>query len=67
LYGPFDVPWQPLAPSNASFDASLRARDPRWGVRSLVEVERAAAAAGFALAASHPMPANNLTLVFHRG
>ena len=66
LYGPFDVPWQPLAPSNRAFDASLRSRDPSWGVRDLVDVEAVASRHGFALDATHMMPANNLTLVFRR-
>jgi len=64
LYGPFDVPWQPLVASNARFDASLRSRDPSWGIRALDDVEAAAAAVGLSLTATHLMPANNLTLVF---
>jgi len=66
LYGPFDVPWQPLAPSNQAFDASLKQRDPSWGVRHLDEMEAVAATHGFALHGTHLMPANNLTLVFRR-
>lgn len=65
LYGPFVVDGD-TAPSNREFDASLRARDPRWGVRELREVEREARAHGLELAAQLPMPANNLTLVLRR-
>ena len=66
LYGPYHVGGNPTAPSNAAFDESLRARNPEWGVRHLEDVERAANAAGFALAETIPMPANNFTLVFRR-
>jgi len=64
VYGPFIVEGEPLAPSNAAFDADLRARDPRWGLRSLAQVEGAARAAGLALAERAAMPANNLMLRF---
>ncbi len=66
LYGPYHVGGNPTAPSNAAFDESLRARNPEWGVRHLEDVERAANTAGFALAETIPMPANNFTLVLHR-
>jgi hypothetical protein len=65
LYGPFVVDGD-TAPSNREFDASLRARDPRWGVRELRDVERQARAHGLELAAQIPMPANNLTVVLRR-
>lgn len=65
LYGPFVVDGQ-TAPSNREFDASLRARDPRWGVRELRDVERQARAHGLVLEAQVPMPANNLTVVLRR-
>ena len=66
LYGPYRFEGASLAPSNADFDASLRARDPRWGVRDLDEVKRAAKAAGFTLATVVAMPANNHSVVFRR-
>lgn len=66
LYGPFAEGGRHTAPSNEAFDASLRARDSRWGVRDLDDVRRVAEAAGFRLEARHEMPANNLTLVFRR-
>ncbi len=64
VYGPFVVEGEPLAPSNAAFDADLRQRDARWGLRSLREVQVAALAAGLVLAERRDMPANNLMLRF---
>jgi hypothetical protein len=64
LYGPFRRLSVPTAPSNEDFDASLRARDPAWGLRALEEV--AAAATGFAAPHIIEMPANNLIVVFRR-
>lgn len=64
LYGPFLRGGRHTAPSNADFDASLRARDPRWGVRDLDEV--IALAADFDVTGIEAMPANNLTAVFRR-
>ncbi len=66
LYGPFRRDGAHTAPGNAVFDAELRARDPAWGLRDLEAVAEAAAAQGFAPPIVEPMPANNLTLVFHR-
>ena len=67
LYGPFKRRGAHIAPSNADFDASLKARDPRWGVRDLdFEIVPLAAAAGLALEEIVAMPANNLSVVFRR-
>lgn len=64
LYGPYRRAGVPTAASNEAFDASLQARDPAWGLRSVEEV--ATAAEGFALAEVAEMPANNLMLLFRR-
>ncbi len=66
LYGPFKQGGAHTAPSNAEFDASLRAQDARWGVRDLEAVARIASAAGFAAPVVEVMPANNLSVIFHR-
>ncbi|HZO46081.1 MAG TPA: DUF938 domain-containing protein [Xanthobacteraceae bacterium] len=66
LYGPFKENGEHTAPSNAAFDASLRARDPQWGVRDLGDVRALAAAHGFDFVERVAMPANNLSLVFRR-
>jgi SAM-dependent methyltransferase len=66
IYGPFRVDGVPTAPSNEAFDAELRARDPRWGLRRLADVQEQAGAAGLALRESAPLPANNRLLVFGR-
>ncbi len=64
VYGPFIVDGEPLAPSNAAFDADLKARDARWGLRRLAEVQAAAQQAGLVLAERRALPANNLLLKF---
>ena len=66
LYGPFSEPDVPTAVSNLEFDASLKARDPAWGLRSLEAVDDLAAEAGLTRTARHTMPANNLALVYRR-
>ena len=66
LYGPYRAGGVHTAPSNAAFDASLRERDPRWGVRDQEEVVAEAAARGLVLEDVVEMPANNRTLVLRR-
>ena len=65
-YGPYCFAGAFTAPSNAAFDASLRARDPAWGVRDVRDLEQAAAQVGLRLVETIPMPANNHSLVFRR-
>lgn len=66
-YGPYFEEGVTAAEGNVSFDASLRARDLRWGIRRLVDVAAEAGKVGLRLRARHAMPANNLLLVFRRG
>ena len=65
-YGPYRREGKHTAPSNEAFDASLKSRDPRWGVRDMEEVAAIAKANGLGLDEVVPMPANNFTLVFRR-
>ena len=66
LYGPFRRGGRHTAPSNEAFDRSLRAQDPRWGVRDLDAVAEAAKGCGLGLGEAIEMPANNLGVVFRR-
>jgi hypothetical protein len=66
LYGPYRQDDVVTAPSNEAFDAQLRARDPRFGLRRLHDVSAVADDAGFDLAEVVSMPSNNLTVVFRR-
>ncbi|OHC99942.1 MAG: hypothetical protein A2885_08425 [Sphingopyxis sp. RIFCSPHIGHO2_01_FULL_65_24] len=66
LYGPYLDPAVPTAESNLAFDASLRARNPAWGLRDLDAVRAAAADAGLDFAERRAMPANNLMLLFRQ-
>lgn len=66
-YGPYRFHGQFTAPSNAEFDASLRARDPAWGVRDVDDLEELARGNGLALVDTVAMPANNHLLVWRRG
>lgn len=66
LYGPFHIGGRATAPSNAGFDADLRRRDARFGVRDLETVLELGARSGFDFVERVPMPANNQTLVFRK-
>jgi hypothetical protein len=66
LYGPYKRGGRHTAPSNAAFDASLRAQNTTWGVRDLEAVADLAAAEGFAAPIIVEMPANNLSLVLKK-
>jgi len=66
LYGPYRRNGAHTAPSNESFDLSLRSQNADWGVRDLEAVSDAATAQGFTLHAVHEMPSNNLSVIFRR-
>ncbi|MDR9439218.1 MAG: DUF938 domain-containing protein [Halomonas sp.] len=66
LYGPFRREGRHTAPSNAAFDADLRARDPNWGIRDLEAVTAEAERCGLSLDQVVVMPANNLSVVFRQ-
>lgn len=65
LYGPFQEA-EATAPSNLQFDADLKRRDARWGVRKLDDVDALAAESGFKRTSRIEMPANNLLLSWTR-
>lgn len=64
LYGPYRRRGRPTAPSNASFDEQLQARDPAWGLRDLESVIESARKQGLRHETTLEMPANNLSVVF---
>ena len=66
LYGPYREADVPLAPSNEAFDASLKARDPAWGLRDRDTVVALARSHGLTLTLRTEMPANNISLLFRR-
>ena len=59
VYGPFSVDGQHVSESNRSFDASLKERNPAWGVRDQTKVLKQAFKAGLTLQNITLMPANN--------
>lgn len=66
LYGPYLIDGAPTTESNAAFDASLRRRNPEWGIRDLAAVTEAAAERGLERVHVRDMPANNFSVVFRR-
>jgi hypothetical protein len=66
VYGPFKRDGAHTAPSNAAFDATLRAENPDWGVRDVGDLSALAQAAGLTLINIAAMPADNLVLAFAR-
>ena len=66
LYGPYLEEGVETAPSNLDFDASLKARNPLWGLRHAEALDALAATHGMARSARHALPANNIMLVYRR-
>lgn len=66
LYGPFRIAGQHTSESNRQFDADLRGRDARWGVRDLDDVVAVANGCGLQLRERVALPANNQCLVLQR-
>ncbi|HLV07031.1 MAG TPA: DUF938 domain-containing protein [Croceibacterium sp.] len=64
LYGPYLEAGVDTAASNLDFDASLKARDPDWGLRAVEWLDELAAGYGFLRTRRVAMPANNLVLVY---
>ncbi|MGB3297223.1 MAG: DUF938 domain-containing protein [Phormidesmis sp.] len=66
LYGPYKRQGERTAPSNESFDAMLRDRNPSWGIRDLEAVVETASQHSLKLKQVIEMPANNFSVVFQR-
>jgi len=66
LYGPYKIDGESWALSNAAFDASLRARNRLWGIRSKTDIAKAAVAHGLMLSEVIAMPANNFSLILRK-
>jgi hypothetical protein len=64
LYGPYLEQGVDTAPSNLEFDASLKARDGRWGLREAEALDRLAATNSMARSARYGLPTNNIMLVY---
>jgi SAM-dependent methyltransferase len=64
LHGPYFEQGVETAPSNLDFDSSLRARDPRWGLRHAQEMDRLAAEHSMGRSARYDLPTNNIMLVY---
>jgi Protein of unknown function (DUF938) len=66
LYGPYIEQGIDTASSNSEFDASLKARNPLWGLRRAEALDDLAAKQGMVRSARHALPANNIMLVYRR-
>ena len=66
IYGPFNYGGQFTSDSNRAFDAWLRQRDARSGIRDIEAITALAESHGLQLHLDQAMPANNRTLVFHK-
>jgi SAM-dependent methyltransferase len=66
VYGPFNYGGRFTSTSNAAFDVSLKADDPRRGIRDIEAVDALARSIGFTLVEDRAMPANNRCLSWQR-
>ncbi len=66
LYGPFNYQGDYTSVSNRQFDAMLRQRDAKQGIRDFEKVNSLAEQAGLQLQEDNAMPANNRLLVWEK-
>lgn len=66
VYGPFNYEGDYTSDSNRAFDAWLKARDPRSGIRDVETVHALAGGIGLRPVDDVAMPANNRCLVWKR-
>ena len=66
VYGPFNYDGEYTSPSNARFDAMLRANDPGSGIRDFEWLDQLASRAAMTLQADIAMPANNRSLIWKK-
>lgn len=66
LYGPYKIGGAHTAPSNESFDQSLRSQNETWGVRDLEDVCAEAEKNGLTFDRRIEMPANNQSVILRK-
>ena len=66
LYGPYLEDGVETVPSNLAFDAWLKEKNERFGIRRIEDVDAVAARHGLARTARREMPANNRMLTYRR-
>jgi SAM-dependent methyltransferase len=66
LYGPYLEDDIETVQSNLDFDGWLKARDPRFGLRNIADVDALAARNGLSRSRRAEMPANNLVLAYRK-
>jgi cyclopropane fatty-acyl-phospholipid synthase-like methyltransferase len=66
IYGPFRYGGQYTSHTNVAFDKSLKALDPKSGIRDFEAVDALAVKQGLVLMEDHAMPATNQTLVWRK-
>jgi SAM-dependent methyltransferase len=64
FYGPYNYKQEFTSESNARFDASLKERDPKSGIRDFEAINALAASHEFTLQKDVEMPSNNRLLVW---
>ncbi|MDC1288152.1 class I SAM-dependent methyltransferase, partial [Gammaproteobacteria bacterium] len=66
VYGPFNYAGDFTSPSNARFDAMLKANDPGSGIKDFEWLDGLAESASMKLVADVEMPANNRSLIWKK-
>lgn len=65
-YGPYSKDGIIAPQSNITFDASLKARNPLWGIRDINDLVKLGDENNLSLIDTIEMPANNMTLIWKK-